>query len=296
MQLKLLPLLLLLFGSSVLKAQIYEKQEQVSFGHRINNPVTIEVVRNKNELIFYADNKSYYPYQLELQFNTFVNLSPLMTKAVELLHPGRNRLFKLTIPDPTRSPNYSYSIRYTMGDPREKPDEDFPYLLPLAPGKKMELYMVTSNNINYYYPNTYKVQPGDTIYAIRKGIVTSLPADREVDSIVKGSVEIRHSDGTMGVYTNLEPLVDYGQKIYPGQAIGVISQSDLFRITVYRFLDTRRLGPVELKFAVDESNQKSYKEIKGTIVQHPISIIEKEMTDKELKKFRKGALYTQGKH
>ena len=288
-------LLLVILESSALRAQSFQKQELTTFGSRIDNPITTEVIRTREVLSFYADNKSYYPYRLELEFNTFRNLSPMMSKGEYILHPGRNLLFKLTISDPTQSPNYGYSIRYRMGDPNEKPDENFNYLFPIGKGRTFKRHGAIVSNTSFIYRGTFNSQKGDTVFAVRKGVVTALPdMEKTTDRITKNTLEVRHADGTIAVYSNVDsnlPFVQYGEKIFPGQPIGIVGGLDFIRVNVYRFLEESKLVGIDIKYAVSESKSMTFNEFTETLVEYPPIIIEKELTDREIKKFRKGNLY-----
>ncbi|HEU5290008.1 MAG TPA: M23 family metallopeptidase [Cyclobacteriaceae bacterium] len=288
-------LLFLVIESSVLYGQTFEKQELITFGSRIDNPVTMEVIRTKDVLSFYADNKSIYPYRLELEFTMFRNLTPMKSTEQFVLHSGRNLLFKLTIVEPTQSPGYSYSIRYRMGNPDEKADENFSYLLPGAIGKTLKVHRVATANTFVTYKGTFTAQKGDTVYAVRKGTVAALPdMEKSTDRILKNTLEVRHADGTIAVYSNVYstvPLVRYGDKVFPGQPIGIVGELDFLRVNVFRFLEEGKLAPIEMKYAVNESTSMAFHELDETVVEHPVPVIEKELTDREIKKFRKGNLY-----
>ena len=288
-------LLLVILESFVLCAQSFEKQELTTFGGRLDNPLTTEVIRTREVLSFYADNKSYYPYRLELEFNTFRNLTPLMSKGEYTLHPGRNLLFKLTISDPTQSPNYGFSIRYRMGDPNDKADENFNYLFPIGKGRTLKRHAVVVSNTSFIYRGTFNSQKGDTVFAVRKGIVTAMPTMNEkADRIMKNSLEVRQADGTIAVYSNVDannPFVQYGEKIFPGQPIGIVGELEFIRVNVYKFLEESKLVGIDIKYAMSESSSMTFNEFKETLVEYPPAIIEKELTDREIKKFRKGILY-----
>ena len=293
---RLLLLLLLTIESSVLFAQSFQKQDLITFDSRVNKPITTEVIRTRETLSFYADNKSYYPYRLEFVFTSFRNLSPTMSSEEFILHPGRNLLFKLTVPDPSQSPVYSYSIRYRMGDPNEKADENFIYLFPGKKGKTLEKDISTQSGTRIIYRGTFKEQKGDTVFAVRKGIVTALPDMKQVtDRILKTTLEARHADGTIAVYSNVDPnllFVQYGDKIFPGQPIGIVGELNFLRVNVYRFIDEGKLAGIDIKYAVDGTSSLTFNEVSKILVEHPETIIEKELTDREIKKLRKGNLYS----
>jgi len=269
-------------------AQMFENQEQISFGARMNAPVTVRVEQTGNTYVFYAENKSYYPYYFEINFDRLVNLKPITANEKRVLRHGSTRILKLTIENEEDVPDYRYSISYKMGDPSKMADENHPYLIPLSSGKKFERYSITSGNSLRYLINGFKIQSGDTIYAMRKGYIVSLPNNKlPIDKLVEGSIEIIHEDGTVAVYKNIDnPLLQYGD-VLPGDPIGIVNKSEFVFVGVYFFTESK-VELVDNKFVVDENVSASFKDLTpGLIVQHPPLILEKELTPKELKKFRK---------
>lgn len=280
--------LLFISSGNSLSAQMFENQEQVSFGTRINAPISVKVEQTGNTLVFYAENKSYYPYYFELSFTKLVNLIPRIADEKRVLKHGTTRVLKLTIENEEQSPDYAYSIRYKMGDPSKKVDENFAYLIPLNAGKKVERHLTSEGNSIRYFINAFKVQPGDTIYAMRKGFVVSLPNNKQpTDNLMPGSIEIIHEDGTVATYTNIsDPLVSYDE-VFPGAPIGIANKTEFIVVKVFS-LSEDRVRVLENQFVVDETTNVNFRNlVPGSLTQHPISILEKELSPKELKKFRK---------
>ena len=104
---------------------------------RLINPVTVEVEKLDKSLNFVAQNNSWYPYTVELEFTTLSNLTPSMNKYRIVVYPGKSNLFRLTIVDDKSPHNYGYSTRYAIGDNHKKPDLSFTYLVPLKQGKQI---------------------------------------------------------------------------------------------------------------------------------------------------------------
>ena len=108
------------------------------------------------------------------------------------------------------------------------------------------------------------------------------------------TLEVKHGDGTIAVYTNVDPnqpFIQYGDKIFPGQPIGIVGESDFVRVSVFKFFEEGKLAPIDIHYAVTASESLTYTEFKEIVVAYPDVIIEKELTDREIKKFRKGNLY-----
>lgn len=272
------------------RAQMFEAQEQITrFGNRLNNPVTVRVEQTGNTLSFYAENKSYYPYKFEISFTKLVNLTPRTAGETRVLRHGMTRILKLTIENENESPDYSYTIRYAMGDPSKQVDAFHPYLLPISPGKKFEAHDQTNNQVRQIFLNTFKTQTGDTIFAMRKGFVASLPdGNAQTDQLDERALEIIHEDGSVALYKNTDKsLVKYNQEVFPGQPIAIMGSASYLQVRVYAFGDSQ-LYPVSMKFALGDATFVDFKEIKtGSVVTHPSAVIEKELSAKEIKKLRK---------
>lgn len=270
--------------------QMFQNQEQITrFGNRLNSPVTMRVEQTGNTLSFYAENKSYYPYKFQIRFTKLVNLSPRTAGETRVLRHGMTRVLKLTVENQDEAPDYSYTIQYAMGDPSKEADEDFPYLLPIAPGKAFEPFQQTITNINHILVNSFKAGEGDIIFAMRKGFVASLPdGNGQTDQIDEYALEIIHEDGSVALYKNIaKSLVKYNQEVLPGEAIGIMNSSGYVSVRVYDLSDNR-LTPISLKFAASDTSLADFMQLKpGSVVQHPASVIEKELSPKEIKKLKK---------
>ncbi|MFN8335529.1 MAG: peptidoglycan DD-metalloendopeptidase family protein [Cyclobacteriaceae bacterium] len=271
-------------------AQMFEAQEQIiRFGNRLNNPVTVRVEQTGNTLLFYAENKSYYPYKFEISFSKLVNLTPRTAGETRVLRHGMTRILKLTIEDENESPDYSYTIQYAMGDPSKEVDPLHPYLLPISPGKKFEAHDQTNNQVRQIFLNTFKTQTGDTIFAMRKGFVASLPdGNAQTDQLDEHALEIIHEDGSVALYKNADKsLVKYNQEVFPGQPIAIVGSSNYVIVRVYAFGNSQ-LRPVSMKFAVGDATFVDFKDIKtGSVVTHPSAVVERELSAKEIKRLKK---------
>ena len=290
-------LLFLVFCISAnLSAQHSETAPQSVFIGRLSTPVKMEVKKNENGYVFSARNSSMFPYQFELKFNELVNLSPMMTNYKTILQPGINRLFSLNIMDKQTECNYQYSISYRMGNPKDKADKGFPYIIPIGEGKIVEYVTEDREGNKTVLISLFRVSPGDTIYASRRGFVTATPnAEIELDRIRnKTSLELRHYDGTVAVYDAIDPdntFARLGNVIYPGQPLG-LSDTTYFRLTVYEFLGEGRINSFRHMYSNQNSSQlKTAKDIMGETVKYPEEVITRELSKREIKKLKKGLLY-----
>lgn len=267
------------------------EEQQTFFSSRLSNPVKIEVIKGvRNEVTFMAENNSWYSYQIELQFTILTNLSPSTTSYKTIIHHGTNILFKLTATDPNYPYNYSYSFRYTIGDPDKKPEPLYPYLIPLAQGKKVHLTGMANSATFQFLKNIFELKSGDTIFCMRKGTVTAIPGDDDrFDRILKGnSIEILHPDGTVATYlfpNTIKLLVFPGKEVYPLEPLAIMQVDQNVNVRVFK-LRNNFLSPFDFKYENDDGNL-----LNGKIVTHSSDCIEKELTKKEKKKMHKNELY-----
>lgn len=285
-----LVLLIIGAGYSSATAQMFETPEHITtFSSRVNSPVNVRVEHTGNTFVFYAENKSYYPYNFELSFTKLVNLSPRTAGEKRILKHGSSRILKLTIENEELAPDYAYSISFSMGDPSRQADESFPYLIPIGPGKKFERYSTVENGRNVFLINAFKLTPGDTIYAIRKGFVAALPEENQlIDKLYPNALEIVHEDGSVALYRNItKPLLKYNQDVYPGQPIGIVEKENYLIVSIHAFTESQ-VKTLNTKFVSEDQSLFSFRDLPpGQTVQHPANIIEKELSAKEIKKLKK---------
>lgn len=280
----ILSLLMVIVVLQTSDAQV-EKVEQIVFSQVVKSPIEVEVVKKGDVMEFFAVNKTLFPYQLEISFSIFVNLDGPSSYS-DIIGHGRNRLFSLRIRDKSTNPNYQYSFRYKMGDPRKEADIDFPYLIPFSGN-----HVTPSRQFIRYF----EVTEGDSVVAPRKGIVTSVPeSEQEGNKLFDNTLEILHADGSVAIFKNLKKeflKVKEGDKVYPGQQVATIPQEMIVGVLLYRFSADGRANAFDNKYVVSEDNIVESTKIKTTDFDHPISIISKELNKREVKKLQSGTLY-----
>jgi hypothetical protein len=296
----LLPTLSLVIFSSFIFTQIltgqYTKVEEISlFGTRISSPVSMDVQKSDKKIIFDAISKSYFTYDLVVNFNNLQNLSPKIFDYHTKIHFGRNRLFALDLMDKSQPFDYRYSFKYSLVVP-DNFDLNFSYLIPIGNGKTVKLHETKTENGVLYYLNQFIMAPKDTVFAVRKGIITALPDDRtEVERIYKSaSLEILHNDGTIAIYLGLDPssnIHKLGQTVYPGQPIGIIGNTETLTLHIAVPKEAFRIEDLIFFYSDQSGSPISSQSIRNTKVVYPKNIIQKEFTSKELKKYQKGSLY-----
>jgi hypothetical protein len=298
MKIKLLYLafsiLILCCPTTFLKGQ-FPNPDEYSFGLRATDPVKMDVIKSGDKVTFSAINESYFPYELTIKFSHLENLLPRIFERKVLLRPGNNILFVLNIMDKDQSIQYEYTFNYIMRL-SDNPDLSFPYLIPIGQGKIVQLQTFNDNENETILINHFKMSPGDSVFAIRKGTVTALPNDdSRVDRIIKPlSLEVLHLDGTLAIYRGLDYSnikLHLGQIIYPGQFIGLIEKNGTLILNLLAMNGPLKLKDLEIYFTDQHGNIFHAKMLKNMKVFYPKEIIEKEMTDREIRKHEQGKLF-----
>lgn len=219
-----------------------------------------------------------------------------------------NSIYKLTEIDGARTSTYRYSYQYFQGKYNAKPDENFPYLLPVKPGNNVRVFWLENLEVKLgksvadkILCATFSYTGVDTVYAIRSGQVVSVKngtRDRIIpeagtvyyDEASQSLIEVEHKDGTIARYvcmTSGKSLLEEGDRIIAGQPLAVFTQKDdnqEMKVGIHLF----RLGK---KFEYEVIMPKYYtdsgliqpeygKEYVGASAKE---IVEKELTKKEKK-------------
>ena len=277
-----------------MSAQFAEQEQITLFSSRSKSPVKITVLKNENKIIFYADNKSFYRYSLDMNYD-LMNLRPVITEKTYTIGRGRTRLAAFEVKTENAAYDYSYKYSFRIHETDEEFIKDFPYLFPVGKGKTISDYYPDLNfSRKVRFENLNRT---DTFFCMRKGIVSSKPGvsiatDRISSS--RNAIEIIHEDGSVMVYNGADPdniFVSVGDKVFPGQAIGLIS-FDYLTVDLYSILEGGKVSSKEMKFYTSgEEYVKSYDEFKDEKSEYPEEIIIKEMSSSEKRKFKKGKLF-----
>lgn len=273
-------------------SQWVEQKQITTFSNKLNSPIKIEVLEKEGRYKFYANNKSSYPYLITLKMQTF-NLQPENLNRSYVVLPGRNHIVDLIQKSDKVNTNYSYEYRYAIGDPGQIPDNKYPYVLPIGEGKITEFYK--SIEYNNYYIDAFSMQEGDTVYCMRKGYVTAIPEMyRATDRIAKSkSLEIRHADGTVMIYENIDDesiFTNVGKKVYPGQPLGLVNSQSHIKVQLYNISGDYMLSKQIINYYTRDSISKFSMKFNEYKSEYPDHIIQKEMTKRETKKYKKGNL------
>ncbi|MFN8240250.1 MAG: M23 family metallopeptidase [Bacteroidales bacterium] len=233
-------------------AQVASMDQVTVFSSRVKSPIKFDVKYDTGNVYFNVINSSFFPYTLEIEFNQFSNLSPVVFNEKTVVQPGNTRLYTFRIMNRNVAPELSYKTKYYMAYSNTGDERYGPYLVPIGRGRIVELALKTNESTKSIISNQFVLNPGDTVFAARKGLVTALPDNQvETDRIMTFSLEIRHDDGTIAVYTGLDPgikLVQMNQKVYPGQPIGVIGDSRSLTFNVFEIKDGGKLSSFEITY------------------------------------------------
>lgn len=272
-----------------------------------HSPVTVTYERNdKGEVLFWGDNLSYVPYTVTFTFTNLTNTATLSNGEAKsvVARTGNNRLLTLRPTDTSQGIGFSYRIQTRKGDYSEKPDTHFVYLFPLVEGKPVRVNPLVSLEKVLGKPDKprvtgmgFKTNDGDTITAIRRGVVAEIrdnsasTGDNKAFSATENFVEVYHEDGTFARYMlfrNGGIFVTPGDDIIPGQPIGIIGASNYkqgshLRLSFYSpALDDHAFIP-PFYLGGGKTGVPDKKELYAS--EHPKERVMQEMSKKEKKKY-----------
>lgn len=282
----------LLLGIQGLFAQLTKVDQEIIFQSKIDNAVTLEVLDQGEKFVFVAQNRSFYPYSIEIKFDELQNLTPEIRIKKFNVSTGRNNLFTLSVKDNTQSHSFKYNFSYRIGIPGKKPITGYPYLIPLGIGRNIQLKLATGKD-NIYLKDYFSMQKGDTVFCMRKGYVAAVPDMFHVSDRIstQKSLEIIHGDETVMIYGNIDPdnvFVKPGTTIYPGQPLGLISDESGLDVVLFQLEEEGKLQRLDIKYVTGTDKVASFSpDFAHVRVVHPIEIITKEMSKKEIKNYSK---------
>jgi len=184
-------------------------------------------------------------------------------------------------------------------------DLDFPYLIPLHPGNKAEVFDVAS--IKGFWGNTepdswnatgFKVTPGDNVYSSRSGIVTEIVGSERTDEPISWyhtwnyALTVLQPDGTLIVYKNVDVKnkdIKVGERIVSSQYIGEVKprSNELLLVLFQHALKDNNPRFIIPQFTVNKNNTELLVPSKTYEVDHPFEIVSMEMTKKEIRQLKR---------
>ncbi len=243
-------------------------------------PIQIQVVREWNTLSFFALNASTYPYRMQLSFSRIFNLTPTVKFKEAVVYPGRTRIhvFDVVFSD-LDNYHYELGVVQTIGDPNKKTDMEYPYLIPLTHGSVLELgdSLATLDQTDHF-----QLDQGSPLVASRKGIVCSSCREVGQQTTISAncSVELRHADGTMMVYDNLDSAeiqVETKQTVLPGDTIARMLKSKAVQLKLYELDDSGSLQRLTIHYLNGSNSLQPYSRLSANlIVKHPPKLLRQE--------------------
>lgn len=240
-----------------------------------SQPVVCTSEEGKNkDLLIYATNRTFGLYTLSVSFPIFEGYEIAQDKQDWFVVPsGKNQLLRLT-PKKGAQPDVQFTFKSYEGKLFNKsPENSFVYLLPAKEGTALTYLESQSiaERIGKEPPKDYlayyfQLKAGDTICAIRDGIVTKINDDIRQGTNLnmafnanRNQIKIEQQDGTLAQYTFVSPilcLTDVGKQIHAGDPIAILGQkSNKFGVFVSSFyLDESKIKAV----LQSPSNQPKY--------------------------------------
>lgn len=282
----------ILLSMQGLFAQLTKVDQEILFQSKIDNAVTLEVLDQGEKFVFVAQNRSFYPYSLEIKFDELQNLTPENRSKKFNVSSGRYNLFTLSVKDNTQSHSFKYSFSYRIGIPGKKAITDYPYLIPLGIGRNIQLELVAGKD-NRYVKDYFPMPKGDTVFCMRKGYIAAVPDMFHVTDRIstQKSLEIIHGDETIMIYTNIDPdnvLVKPETTVYPGQALGLSGNDSGLDVVLYQLEEEGKLKQLEINYVTGIKKVQSFSPDFANIkVIHPADIVTREMSKREIKNYMK---------
>ncbi|HEY4060657.1 MAG TPA: M23 family metallopeptidase [Puia sp.] len=287
------------------------------------NRIVVKDERNsRGEIEFTCENKAFCDYIVDVTFTEEQNLQADIPQPIHItVAPGTHRIFtlkKITLGQPTR---LSWRYKSFRGVTNPRPDNNFSYLLPVAPGKETRISEL------YYVPGRFGGEPeplgwyslglhvhsGDTVYAARSGRVVETLEHSEVEdtsssiSYTRGEtfVQIYHKDNTFGnyrVFRDSSIFVHPGDWVEAGQPIGIAGGDKYssgpqvqFSVTYNHDEEVVKDGEstdrvhhwayVPIQFWTKGQGAKHLTNHSTYTSEHPPAVITSEMSKKETKKW-----------
>lgn len=277
------------------KAQWKQVAQLNMFSSRMHHPLKIEMFQQGEEYRLTANNFSYYPYEVTIKFTHLSNLRPRIVERTFFVEPGKHILHRFRRFDEEASVGWQYETHYRMTLHKKNMDSNYPYLLPVNTDARFLNPCKKDEELPCFH-DRFLIEAGDTVFCMRKGYVTALPYMDRIDRLGnKTTLEVRHKDGTIMLYMpiygeSFEPLVKPGEKVYPGQPLGVVTEDSFLQLSMYHFYDDR-IRVVPIKYHTP-NGLLLYDAIPHTDeVLKPLGVITREMSWREKRRLKKGKLY-----
>lgn len=280
-------------------------------------------VEGKN-YILKAENTSFYPYTIQVVFTKLTGASGMTTDVpyVSVAGNGMSRLLTLRREVENIPVSFSYQSRAYKGNWKADSDSSFVYIPPVAPGKKVDIHILTSLK-DFFQRNrqgkriaglAFRMNEGDTVYAMRGGLVCDVHQRQASEAEIPGSkvyartenyVVVYHKDGSFATYKlfkNEGIFVKPGEEIEAGEPIGVIGGNHYRQGAHLRLQMSGCFEDSDEDYAIEGRAYHSFIPViavnesetckpDGQTAQfessHPVDLIMKEMSKREKKQYLK---------
>ncbi|MES1160715.1 MAG: M23 family metallopeptidase [Bacteroidota bacterium] len=257
----------------------------------------------KGNYIFSCMNRDFCNYVLNIEFTTLENAKSDHSLPFEgEVKPGANKLFTISPVNPGHDVQLRYKNSSRKGCLQPAVNPAFTYLLPIAPGKEAQAYILSnttgsgatgpgsaSSGPDSGYTIRLRMKQGDTIYTARHGIVTRVEvgsSENDAGGAVTGSlnyIEIVHNDCSFGQYGILKKdgaFVKPGQAVEAGTPIGLVGGDKFGRGSDVRFSVSYYQGSsntlIPLQFWTKKNGKGLLRHGAMYISEHPQAIITQE--------------------
>lgn len=268
----------------------------------------VEVQYNYNstgDCIFDATNYLNTPVYISIDFADLQNATfhenlPYVKKLV----PGFNSLFVLTR-EGDDVPRFNYQLKTYRSNPFAQVDLDFPYLIPFAPGEKVQPVEVKTiqgfmgeKEPGSWVATGFRARPGQKVYAARQGEIMEVAgATRSEDTkswynTWTNVITLLQPDGTLICYKNVvDPgkKLNLNQKLQAGEVLGEIAPGakELVLLVYYNVFNSGDLNFIIPQFLTSPGKVEILNASMTIDVVHPPEVRGLEMTKKERKRYLK---------
>ena len=273
-------------------------------GRILAQPVSVQADYNAmGDCLFSAYNNTKVPMFLnvdlaDLENTVFTETVPY----VKRLEPGFNSLFTLYRDPEEDVPRFNYQMKVFRSNPVAKVDLKFPYLLPFAEGRTIEVFDVKNidgfwgqEGLESWYATGFTAESGEEVFACRNGLVAEVVgAERSGDAANwyhtwTKSITLLHDDGTLICYHNVLDSgnkLKVGEKVYAGQVIGKVAANEntVLILIWHDSLFTKSPRFIIPHFVTGEGTQDILISTQEYKILHPVDIVGLEMSSKEKRK------------
>ena len=194
----------------------------------------LDAVNQGNALELRARNLRDYPVTYTLRLRTRNEILRGTRTVTSTLDPKESeQVLVMSGGDGRKSPDYRYSIDWTVGDKDAVHDDDHFYSLPYAPGRSYRVLQGFGSRFSHTgleeFAIDFDMQVGTAVHAARAGVVARVEESHDKGCWEDGCgryanfIVVLHSDGTTGEYYHLMhngAVVEVGDSVSQGELIG----------------------------------------------------------------------------